>query len=537
MLTAALGAAGLRAEEKKLERTLPHETFAFVSVKNPGLYLERLRDSEFVGKIDRFRAVHEPEKTKVSVEIDTLLKNPALAIFAGETVLALVRRAGDDPALVVVARGSGNAETVVAGLMRDSRQKKDNVREFEHKGVRAYETTETKRGGRVEKFYTIAHGDYAVGSNDEALMRSGWNRLFEGAPAEFEPQPEYDRLNADAFIRLYLDLEPMKTELSDKISAALIFIRNEGLREWAMERLEFVTGTKVIVGEVNFDDDAIRARAYRFLDRGGKHLWNFERGELPGLCGDDVLLSGSGFFPFGRAYAVAMGFIEKSDPAKAREIARNLALVFGGIDFEKEIVPNVGPDYAFIVHRGCEEKKGSDPIVLPCASFFVTTGNDANGKIRAALMSWIGFVRMADKKNAIDVDEGSPDALTLGIRNQPFVGQFRPTVAARDGWLIFSTSAGDYAKAFVGAAGPANARTLVYADLVAIGDYVKSIGPFIVEQEKVKGKLAPEKDLEGLLMLLGVFDKFKIAVEKKDTHGEMTLELTLRGAETRELVE
>lgn len=236
----------------------------------------------------------------------------------------------------------------------------------------------------------------------------------------------------------------------------------------------------------------------------------------------------------------------EADPAAAERLTAQAALIgaaIGGMDFEKELLPQIGDQNALVVTPGAAgappgvtlliEMKDPASIALALKTLAGTAaGINRNEREKKGLPPEILLARSRHR----DVD-----LTTVELKDPKFGGQLNPTLCVCEKFLVIST-APEAARAILdAAAAPAEAGragaqlSAGRLDVVALRAILAQYRDFLVRQGVREGKpeMRARQDIDNAEFLFGLFRRVELSGRYVPGRIERSLRLTVDAPDRR----
>ena len=542
LVVAGLCAPALAAAD--LVETLPRNVVAMVRVTGlHDLWKEFVNSSAFA-KLERgpipdiaagIRQARE-EINQFELQTGVDVEDGLSAIFGTDIVVA----AFPDQTAVFVARtadtgGLQFAVDTILSIEHDEGKLSDETTQY-HQGaeIRSAVVTNPKTPGASakERHHAISGDFLLVSENLDAVRRT--LDVLNGAQPSLASTAEYREaaklMRQDALIRFYVDTDHL-SEIQDLEALFNGGMRNPVVSMFARRMKQILPVTKYAVGNLAASDAGAELR-YSFVYDGEK-LPDSLKALLPAKGAPLDIMR---FVPGSSVLALAnrvnklalwqylLESVSERHPQVASRISLQVARigpVIGGMDFEKELLPQIGDQAGFIVTPG----GGDHP---PAVSLVIELNNGQT--IPMALRTLAGSVAAITQ---IEADKAGvepkavmrrttyreTDLTTLVLTEEKLAGKLNPTMFVHDKFMVVSTSP-EAARAIIEAVkspgttatGSRLGRTAfgkAGLNVTGLAGMIRDNLEFLVREGQKKGKAEQRarSDLDALLFLMGFFER------------------------------
>ncbi|HEX3314809.1 MAG TPA: hypothetical protein VHR72_07965 [Gemmataceae bacterium] len=158
---------------------------------------------------------------------------------------------------------------------------------------------------------------------------------------------------------------------------------------------------------------------------------------------EKTILAGAGRVDFGQLFGAVQNLAAAKDRAKLEEVLTKYVVAVTGLDFKRQIAPNIGPDVGFAVFR--VDDKDLLPAGLVALAVKPEPTPPADKTVLNAIR-FLGTLAVIDHNNrspnTIRMREERQGSVEVNYLDQPkaFPPGVQPAVALKDGYLVLATS-------------------------------------------------------------------------------------------------
>ena len=464
-LTVLVGVCAAATAAGDLAETLPPDAIAVLRVTGLHEQWKAFRNSDAFTRLeggpipDIGDGIRKARENISQFEIDTALDieqclssifgtDMLLAIFADQTA-AFVARTDDLQSLhlgidtiLAIEREEGKLVSMASEFYRDveihsSRLNKPN-----------------KPGAPMTDRCHAVVGDLLIVSEELSVVRRVLDVVKSNQPS-VAASPEYREaaklMSSNALVRAYFDMDRI-SEMLDLETLLDGNIRNPFIKVLAVRMKRILPATRYVVGGLTASDGLMRLRCNIIYDEQKlapslRTLFSFDQAEL------DIM----NLAPRSAAFALAhrvnklalwhylLASIAESSPQLAADIAlqvEQIGSMFGAMEFESELLPQIGEQTALVLTPG----SGQNPPALS----IVIELNDTQS-IPLALKTMAGsFAKVAQveaEKKGVEpaallrrANYAGTDLFTLVLNDEKLAGKVNPTLFVYDRFMVVSTS-------------------------------------------------------------------------------------------------
>ena len=212
-----------------------------------------------------------------------------------------------------------------------------------------------------------------------------------------------------------------------------------------------------------------------------------------------------------------------------REIEARLNELFDWANFEKDIVPQLGPTTALLVKRPVI--LAGKPLYPPSLALLLALDRELDLQ-KPLKKLWQLVQKKAKVARHLKAEEKTVQESTVHVFNfvdTPIDGLVSPSLAFPSGWLAIASHDSTIAEIISLLRHPksnAAGNTYFYANFRVLGELLQANKPFLKKQAKKKGKPFSEEKAEHFMRLLRFFEYLELS--GKTTENRDIFELVLQ---------
>lgn len=553
-------AAPDQAQAFSLAGYMPGETFFYLEVKDLKKNLELLQKSSILREIEEFAVFEHPDSDKPTQKISEILGNPVAQIIGGNAAFGAFKGDSTDlkkPNFGIAAVGDANIIKAVNDFLQSekSKDKFNNITQAPYNNAVIYSIF-PKDNKDFKTIYYTTLGNKLFVSSYKQFVQQVIDASGREIPASMAKTEKYKKASARsaegriAFLYINTDYVKDSLELPDPMK---VDFDNPLARYFGFQLLNEIKQMDYVVGEAfvpyGSKSDNITVKLTTVGRQGGAAVSVSPVPEEPNIAkfiSANTVCAGFTRVDFAEIWSHFKEFAKEQLKEKIATKEEILDMIFGGMDFEKEVLPSIGREVGFTVSR-YELETSAGKVSVPAGVFIVEIKADdeeKNKTLKQSLKTLIGtglafLSRINDDVQIVTKNIGDSKMTTVVFKNKKIGEIIRPTYVSYGNFIIIGTlpqAVEDAVNAFKDPQATAFpelqrpfTRTGIVLDVKAVLDLLSADEDLLIKIKMSEGGSEKEAQLrQKFAMLMKIFRHFERATYTTVLSGDgLTTERTL----------
>ncbi|MBI5359691.1 MAG: DUF3352 domain-containing protein [Planctomycetes bacterium] len=449
-----------QAQGFSLTGYMPGETFFYLEVRDLKKNLELLQKSAIFREIEEFTMLEHPDSDKPTQKISELLANPVAQIIGGNAAIGFFK--GDStglkkPNFGLAAVGDANIVKTVNDFLQSekSKDKFNNITQAPYKNAVIYSIFPKENNDFKTIYYTTLGNKLFVSSYKQFIQQviDASGREIPDSMAQTEKYKKAAIMPSEGRIALmYINTDYIKDalELPDPMK---VDFGNPLARYFGFQLLNEIKQMDYVVGEAFMPyggkSDNITVKLATVGRQGQPAAPVSPVPEVPNIAkfiSANTICAGFTRVNFAEIWTHFKEFAKEQLKEKIASKEELLDMIFGGMDFEKEVLPSIGREVGFTVSR-YELETAMGKVSVPAAVFIVQIKADdeeTNKSLKQSVKTLIGtglafLSRVNDDIQVVTKNIGDSKMTTVVFKSKKISEIIRPTYVSYGDFIIIGT--------------------------------------------------------------------------------------------------